>query len=110
MLQRFKRTAEKRYTDQHVLMKGKAMNDNIAYCGVDCSVCPDYLDKSYPSCRLTEWTEEDICMPVRCCREKGIEFCGACDSFPCKDMAEFYEESDSHRKALERMKAISQKL
>ena len=91
-------------------MKGKAMNDNIAYCGVDCSVCPDYLNKSCPSCRLTEWTEEDICMPVRCCREKGIEFCGACDSFPCKDMAEFYEESDSHREAFARMKSMVRKL
>jgi hypothetical protein len=45
-------------------------------------------------------------MPVRCCREKGIEFCGACYGFPCKDMAEFYEESDSHREAFARMKAM----
>ena len=110
MLQISERTSGKRRAAQYVLKERENMNDNIAYCGVDCSACPDYLNKSCPSCRLTEWTEEDICMPVRCCREKGIEFCGACDSFPCKEMAEFYEESDSHRKALERMKAISQKL
>ena len=88
-------------------MERKTMNDNIAYCGVDCSVCPDYLDKSCPSCRLTEWTEEDLCMPVKCCREKGIEACAFCDSFPCKDMAEFYEESDSHREAYEKMRLLA---
>ena len=80
--------------------------DTIAYCGVDCSVCPDYLNGTCVSCRQTVWKEDDICMPVRCCREKGIEFCAFCSDFPCGDMAEFYEESDGHREAYRRMRAM----
>ncbi|MCR4722264.1 MAG: DUF3795 domain-containing protein [Eubacteriales bacterium] len=75
----------------------------IAYCGVDCSECVDFKVNKCPSCRLTAWKEDDICMPVKCCREKGIEFCSECHKFPCEIMKEFYEESDSHREALSRM-------
>lgn len=76
---------------------------SIAYCGVDCSACADYLGGVCPSCRRTEWTADDICLPVKCCREKGIDACGYCAGFPCGDMKEFYEESDSHRLACQRM-------
>ena len=48
-----------------------------------------------------------MCMPVKCCREKGIEVCAFCEVFPCKDMADFYEESDSHKKAYDRMHRIN---
>ena len=78
----------------------------IAYCGGDCSECDDYKNNICPSCRLTEWTDDDICMPVKCCREKKIEFCGNCDVFPCESMAEFYEESGSHREAFARMSTL----
>ncbi|MDO5137525.1 MAG: DUF3795 domain-containing protein [Oscillospiraceae bacterium] len=82
-------------------------NEKIAYCGVNCSVCPDYLEGKCPSCRDTEWKEDDICMPVRCCREKRIEYCGFCDGFPCKEMEAFYNESDSHIDAYLKMCEIS---
>ncbi len=78
----------------------------IAYCGVDCSACPDYIDKKCPSCRKTEWRDGDICMPVRCCTEKGIAFCAGCEGFPCADMAEFYRESEGHEAAYRRMLAL----
>lgn len=77
--------------------------DMIAYCGVNCSDCDDYKSDTCPSCKLTEWIEGDICMPVKCCRKKKIEFCADCDDFPCESMAEFYEESDSHKEAFTRM-------
>jgi|GEM_PF-1199359 len=80
--------------------------DLIAYCGVDCAACPDYAGKKCPGCRQTEWGD-DPCPPVACCREKGIIFCGKCSDFPCRMMREFYEESDSHRQAYERMRALS---
>ena len=83
-----------------------AMNRDIAFCGVDCSVCPDYISKKCPSCRLTRWKDGDICMPVMCCREKGIDFCAFCGEFPCGDMADFYGESDSHKAAYRRMLAV----
>lgn len=82
--------------------------DLIAYCGVDCSVCADYTSKACPGCRQTQWPEDDACMPVACCRGKGISLCGACEVFPCSDMAEFYQESESHREAYRRMAATHQ--
>ena len=82
------------------------MNPMIAYCGVDCSVCPDYTSGICPSCKETKWVEDDICMPVKCCREKGVAFCALCGGFPCESMVEFYEESDSHREAYRRMCAL----
>ena len=50
------------------------MNTQIAYCGVNCFTCSDYINKICPSCKHTQWTEEDICMPVKCCKEKGQIF------------------------------------
>ncbi len=75
------------------------MENMIAYCGVNCAECPDYRNKVCPSCKKTQWKEDDICMPVKCCREKKIEFCAQCDTFPCADMKEFYEESEGHKQA-----------
>lgn len=80
--------------------------DLIAYCGVDCSVCPDYLSGKCPSCRKTEWAEGDECMPVRCCREKKIDLCAKCDEFPCSDMKDFYDETESHWEAFMRMEEM----
>ena len=76
----------------------------LAYCGVDCSVCQDYIGGKCPGCRESDWSGGDACLPVGCCREKGIECCGECSDFPCADIAKFYEESDSHREAGRRMR------
>ena len=84
------------------------MKNGIAYCGVDCASCPDFIGRKCPSCRLTEWKEDDVCMPVKCCREKKIDCCGFCGGFPCADMREFYAESDGHRKAYRSMLALRQ--
>ncbi len=78
----------------------------IAYCGVDCSVCPDRLADKCPGCRQTAWKEGNECMPVACCGKKGASFCGQCPDFPCGDMKVFYEESESHRQAYARMLAL----
>ena len=86
------------------------MKNDIAYCGVDCAKCPDFMRQTCPSCKLTEWKDDDMCMPGRCCREKGIESCAACDVFPCREMADFYEESDSHREAYRRMRQSREEL
>ena len=50
---------------------------------------------------------ENICMPVKCCKEKGIDFCAFCNNFPCDDMADFYEESKSHKEAYHRMVSMN---
>lgn len=75
----------------------------IAYCGVDCAACVDYAEGKCPGCRQTVWEEGDACLPVACCRGKGIAFCGECSSFPCADMEAFYKESDIHARAYARM-------
>ncbi len=79
---------------------------NLGYCGVDCSLCPDYLRGVCPDCRRTPWPEDDPCLPVGCCRKRGIQVCGLCPGFPCPDMAEFYAESEGHRQAYARMRAL----
>lgn len=84
----------------------KAHGELIAYCGVSCESCPDYMSSVCPSCRKTVWANGDECMPVACCREKGISFCGECTGFPCPDMKEFYRESGSHKLAYERMAGL----
>ena len=87
--------------------KRTALGELIAYCGVSCESCPDYMNGVCPSCRKTLWEEGDECMPIACCREKGISFCGECAVFPCPDMKEFYRESESHELAYERMTGLS---
>ena len=82
------------------------MNELIAYCGVDCAACPDYAEGKCPSCRRTEWPPEDPCPPVACCRRRGVQVCGECADFPCPMMADFYQESESHRAALARMRGL----
>ena len=81
-------------------------DERIAYCGVDCGVCPDYAERKCPGCRKTAWEPGDECLPVACCRKKGISSCGECETFPCADMSEFYRESESHERAYERMAAL----
>lgn len=82
------------------------MDNYIAYCGVDCSVCCDLKEGKCPGCRQTVWKKDDICMPVKCCREKNISCCGECTFFACEDMKDFYNESESHKKAYELMHLI----
>ena len=81
-------------------------NRLIAYCGVDCSVCPDLKSGKCAGCRNTDWKEGSICLPVECCRKRGIDFCGQCEQFPCPDMKEFYRESPSHEQAYALMLSI----
>ena len=55
------------------------MEHTIAYCGVACAACADYLSGVCPSCRLTDW-KDDPCMPVWWWRVLGIDGCGeGCD-------------------------------
>ena len=86
------------------------MNESyIAYCGVDCRPCSDFVSHKCPGCRQTEWKEDNICMPVSCCLRQNISACGECPSFPCADMQEFYQETVSHQEAYHHMCAVHQK-
>ena len=81
----------------------------IGFCGVDCAACTDYTEKKCPGCRESEWPDGDPCPPIACCGKRKIDFCGQCADFPCAMMREFYEESDSHRAAGERMANLARK-
>ena len=78
----------------------------IGYCGVACSVCTDYASGACPGCRQSTWPDDDPCPPIACCQRHSIECCGQCAEFPCAMMADFYEESDSHRAAYARIAAL----
>ena len=78
----------------------------IAFCGVDFSVCPDLLSNKWPGCRMSERTEDDACLPVIFCGDRGVACCDECGEFPCGEMKDFYGESESHRQAYERMRAV----
>ena len=83
--------------------------ETIAFCGADCAVCPDYLAGKCPNCRKSIWPDGDPCPPIACCGARKIACCGECADFPCADMAAFYEESEGHRAAGARMRALWQK-
>ena len=73
--------------------------ENIGFCGVDCRACADFTEKKCGSCRPTVKGNDEDCFFVRCCREHGVPHCGKCGAFPCTDIKEFAEESDSHKEA-----------
>jgi hypothetical protein len=83
-------------------------NNLLAYCGVDCAACGDYSGGKCPGCRQTDWSEGDACMPIECCRRRAITFCGECPDFPCAEMRDFYQESESHARAYDRMLPLKQ--
>ena len=81
----------------------KMTEENIAYCGVDCSACPDKISDKCPGCRRAKRTSDDVCLPARCCRKKGIDCRGERLLFPCRDIRGFYEESEGHKAAYLKM-------
>ena len=80
--------------------------NELGYCGVICSTCSDFISSACPGCRASVWPEGDACPPVACCWERGITVCGLCDDFPCSMMVDFYDESESHRRAGELMQQV----
>ena len=59
--------------------------DPVAYCGFSCNHC--FLAEwcgscrtAYNACSFATCSPEGICPNVRCCREKGIDGCYACDA------------------------------
>lgn len=80
----------------------------IGFCGVDCSACADLASGVCPGCKQSTWDEGDACPPVSCCAEHGVIACGLCAEFPCQMMVEFYGESESHARAYELMRGMTE--
>lgn len=85
-----------------------------AVCGLYCEACSIFLASRDDPARLAAlaarmgWTVEDTycegcrgdrrtvycrtCAFVPCAAEKGIEFCGECEQFPCAELVTFRDE------------------
>lgn len=116
-------------------MAEKSTGDNkydkrlAAVCGLFCRACSIYIGSTEDPERLKPIAErfgkkpEEIrcegcradvrflycqtCKMYRCAAEKGIDFCGECESYPCEDLKEF-QKAMPHRielwKAQEKIK------
>lgn len=80
--------------------------ESIGFCGVNCGACADFAAKKCGGCRPTVKGSNEDCFFVKCCREHGVPHCGKCTAFPCTDIKEFAEESDSHKEAFSRLQSL----
>jgi len=99
----------------------------IAYCGLNCTVCPAFIatsedDEEKRRKVASEWNSEqyplkqadincDGCLPdnkrlikfcfvctIRsCCREKELENCAFCDDYICEKLEKFYKMMQSDK-------------
>ena len=95
----------------------------IAACGNDCAACPRYTARPYgkteeellhtaelwmkigyrdrvvskeeiscTGCKPENWCRYHV---IRCCMEKGIQTCAACDEYPCENMKDCFSVTKS---------------
>jgi rubrerythrin len=101
-----------------------------AYCGLYCGACPVLVANQRGTVdELAEKLETDPaelvcagcksgtrvdsradCKFVLCALEKGVEFCGDCDEYPCKRLTDFRDDEWAHHsvvtKNLDRLKEV----
>ncbi len=59
-------------------------------CGILCNECGYKVEVNCQGCVNIDkpfWGEE--CPVKSCCEEKGLSFCGECDTFPCEILNQF---------------------
>ena len=71
-------------------MKGfNRQNQFLSLCGLNCGLCPMFLNKNCPGCGGGEGNQS--CRIARCSMEHGgVEYCCQCREYPC----EKYEHID----------------
>ena len=71
-------------------MKGfNRQNKLLSLCGLNCGLCPMFLNKNCPGCGGGEGNQS--CRIARCSMERGgVEYCCQCNEYPC----EKYEQID----------------
>ena len=64
-------------------MKGfKRQNQLFSLCGLNCGLCPMFLNKNCPGCGGGEGNQ--ACKIARCSIEHGgVEYCFQCSEYPC---------------------------
>lgn len=113
-------------------MKGNS--DYIACCGLDCSNCGAYIatktnddnkraevSKQWSEMYNTDIKPEDIncngcqsdeqkfsycniCEIRKCCMEKDMENCAACDMYACDKLENFFKDAPDARTALDNLR------
>ena len=68
-------------------MKGfNRPNQLFALCGLNCGLCPMFLNKNCPGCGGGEGNQS--CKIARCSMEHGgVEYCFQCSKYPCEKYA-----------------------
>lgn len=92
-------------------MKGfHRQNQLFSLCGLNCGLCPMFLNKNCPGCGGGEGNQS--CKIARCSLEHGkIEYCYECEKYPCEKYQHIddYDSFITHRRRkadLERAKNI----
>jgi hypothetical protein len=109
----------------------RADKREAAVCGLFCPSCSIYIGTKEDPERLKDLADRfglqvkevecagcrsekrtgycKTCIMVKCAAEKGIDFCGSCEDYPCEDLKEF-QSVLPHRielwKSLERIKEV----
>jgi hypothetical protein len=67
-------------------------NRYIAYCGIDCTVCPRYKNDCPEGCLGSNPANDcGLCAVRRCSLEKQIDNCAYCEKYPCEILENQYE-------------------
>ena len=109
------------------------MGKIIAYCGLDCSVCPAYLatqkgDFTEIEKVAKEWSSESLsfkpedmycdgcnrdgrlfswckeCPIKSCCQEKGFQNCAYCEDYFCDNLKMTFDKSPSAKEMLDEIR------
>ncbi|WP_170215566.1 DUF3795 domain-containing protein [Mesoaciditoga lauensis] len=62
-------------------MKNDYRSELVAPCGIYCGGCRNYILGNCKGCKDATTTK---CRIYKCCKERGMEFCGYCELFPCE--------------------------
>lgn len=60
-----------------------ADNNGIGYCGLPCFLCKDR--ENCVGCKNDGCKDKEWCKNLKCCKEKGLNGCWECETFPCMD-------------------------
>ena len=80
--------------------------DSSSPCGIVCSDCEWYKGEREPHCSGCTAVEGKpfwgSCLTYACAKEHGVEHCGLCEEFPCKEFMERFDPSEGPANSLMR--------
>ena len=91
-------------------MKGfNRQNQLFSLCGLNCGLCPMFLNKYCPGCGGGEGNQS--CKMAMCSMERdGVEYCFQCGEYPCSkyEHIDDYDSFITHRNRMADMKKVQQ--